>query len=102
MHGLVDLLAQVAQQGRASLDMSMRRRTSAPSRNSAMPSRYLPVSPFCSSMPSATSVTASRCTVLLATPSRRARSLMPMSTCSSENAFSSRTEVATGTLISTA
>ena len=81
--------------GRASFDMVMRRRTSEPSRNSAMPSRYFPVSGFCSSMPSATSVTASRCTVLLATPSRLARSLMPISTCSSENALSSRTEVAT-------
>ena len=57
-----------------------------------MPSRYLPVSGFCSSMPSATSVTARRCTVLLATPSRLARSLMPISTCSSENALSSRTD----------
>ncbi len=81
--------------GRASFDTFMRRRTSEPSRNSAMPSRYFPVSGFCSSMPSATSVTARRCTVLLATPSRLASSLMPISTCSSENALSSRTEVAT-------
>src|SRR2546422_5010851 len=50
----------------------MRRRTSAPSRKSAMPSWYLPLSRFCSSRPSETSVTASRWTVLFASPRRRA------------------------------
>ena len=73
----------------------MRRRTSAPSRNSATPSRYFPLSRSCSSMPSATSVTASRCAVLLAMPSRFASALMPMSTSSSENALSSRIAVVT-------
>src|SRR5262245_32617592 len=73
----------------------MRRRTSAPSRNSAMPSWYLPLSRSCSSNPSDTSVTASRWTVLLARPSRRASALMPISTSSSENALSRRMAVAT-------
>src|SRR5205809_686381 len=49
----------------------MRRRTSAPSRKSAMPSWYLPLSRFCSSRPSETSVTASRWTVLFASRRRR-------------------------------
>src|SRR6516162_4095726 len=73
----------------------MRRRTSAPSRKSAMPSWYLPFSPFCSSKPSDTSVTASRWTVLFASPRRRASALMPISTSSSENALRSRIAVAT-------
>src|SRR5262245_10052996 len=73
----------------------MRRRTRAPSRNSATPRRYLPVLRSCSSMPSATSVTASRCAVLLAIASLRARSLIPISTSSSENALSSLIAVAT-------
>src|SRR6516225_7723395 len=73
----------------------MRRRTSAPSRKSAMPSWYLPFSAFCSSKPSDTSVTASRWTVLFASPRRRASALMPISTSSSENALRSRIAVAT-------
>src|SRR5262249_16282157 len=73
----------------------MRRRTSAPSRKSAIPSWYLPLSRFCSSRPSETSVTASRWTVLFASPRRRASALMPISTSSSENALSSRIAVAT-------
>ena len=73
----------------------MRRRTSLPRLNSAMPSRYLPLSGFCSSIPSVTSVVARRCAVLLATPRRLASVLMPISTSSSENAFSSRSAVPT-------
>jgi hypothetical protein len=46
-------------------------------------------------MPSATRVTASRCAVLLAIPSRFASALMPMSTVSSENTCNSRIAVAT-------
>ena len=46
-------------------------------------------------MPSATSVTARRCAVLLAMPSRFASALMPISTSSSENALSSRIAVVT-------
>src|ERR1051325_5194817 len=80
---------------RPSFDTFIRWRTSEPSRNSDRPRRYFPVSGFCSSMPSATSVTARRCTVLFATPRRLARSLMPISTCCSEKAFSSRIELAT-------
>ena len=95
MHALVDLLAQLVENGRASLDTSMRRRTSAPSRNSAMPSRYLPLSRVLLEHAFRDSVTASRCAVLLAIRAGAPASLMPMSTSSSENALSRRIAVAT-------
>src|SRR5215467_4393482 len=81
--------------GRATSDTFMRRRTRVPRRNSARPSRYLPVARSCSSRFSETSVEASRCAVLLATPSRFANVEMPISTSSSEKALSSSIAVAT-------
>src|SRR5574341_569965 len=81
--------------GRASFATSMRRRTSAPSSNSATPRRYLPVSLFCSRNPAPVSVAASRCTVLFARRSRLASVVMPSSFSSPENEVSSRIEFAT-------
>src|SRR5688572_15520931 len=81
--------------GRASFATSIRRRTSAPSSKSATPSRYFPVSGFCSRKPALASVEASRCTVLFASRRRVASVVMPSSFSSPENDVSNRIEFAT-------
>jgi len=74
----------------------MRRRTSAPRRNSAMPSWYLALSRSCSSRPSDTKRhPRDDATVLLASPRRRASALMADLDLVLENALSSRIAVAT-------
>src|SRR5712691_414352 len=85
----------IFRKGLATAGKSILRLTSVPSSNRASPSRYLPFSPFCSSMPSASRVEARRCAVLFASPRRFARSLMPSSYSPSENTLIRRMALAT-------